>query len=107
MAPAPEDLFGAATPARHGRWREGWFRSCVSGKSQTGVSSGEETAGLARDLPVGSSSAFRWRFRTFRGRLAFFFVSLLIVVLATSFFVVLQANRSTALRQIEANLDTG
>jgi adenylate cyclase len=47
------------------------------------------------------------RFRTFRGRLAFFFLSLIALVLAASFFLVLQANRRHALRQIEDNLHTG
>ena len=47
------------------------------------------------------------RFRTFRGRLAFFFLSLVSLVLAASFLIVLQANRRYALRQIETNLRTG
>ena len=46
-------------------------------------------------------------FRTFRGRLAFFFVSLVAVVLAASFLIVLQANRRHAARQIEDNLHAG
>lgn len=47
------------------------------------------------------------RFRTFRGRLSFFFLSLVALVLAASFLIVLQANRRYALRQIETNLRTG
>ena len=47
------------------------------------------------------------RFRTFRGRLAFFFLSLIGLVLAASFFLVLQANRRHALQQIEDNLQAG
>ena len=47
------------------------------------------------------------RFRTFRGRLSFFFLSLVALVLAASFLIVLQANRRHALRQIETNLRTG
>lgn len=47
------------------------------------------------------------RFRTFRGRLAFFFLSLVALVLAASFLIVLQANRRHALRQIETNLRSG
>ena len=47
------------------------------------------------------------RFRTFRGRLAFVFLSLFALVLAASFFIALQANRRYALRQIETNLRTG
>ncbi len=46
-------------------------------------------------------------FRTFRGRLAFFFLSLVAVVLAASFFIVLEANRRHATRQIEENLHVG
>ncbi len=46
-------------------------------------------------------------FRTFRGRLAFFFLSLVAVVLAASFFLVLQANRRHAQRQIAENLHAG
>ena len=46
-------------------------------------------------------------FRTFRGRLAFFFLSLVAFVLAASFLIVLQANRRHAQRQIEANLHAG
>ncbi len=46
-------------------------------------------------------------FRTFRGRLAFFFLSLVAVVLAASFFIVLEANRRHATRQIEENLHAG
>ena len=47
------------------------------------------------------------RFRTFRGRLSFFFLSLVALVLAASFLIVLQANRRHALRQIEDNLHAG
>jgi len=50
---------------------------------------------------------FPWHFRTFRGRLAFFFLSLVAVVLAASFLIVLQANRRHAQRQIEDNLHGG
>ena len=46
-------------------------------------------------------------FRTFRGRLAFFFLSLVAVVLTASFLLVLQANRRHAARQIEDNLRAG
>ncbi len=42
------------------------------------------------------------QFRTFRGRL-----TLIAVVLAASFLIVLQANRRHAMRQIEANLQSG
>ena len=52
-------------------------------------------------------SVLHLRFRTFRGRLAFFFLSLVSLVLAASFLFVLQANRRYALRQIETNLRTG
>ena len=48
-----------------------------------------------------------WHFRTFRGRLAFFFLSLVAVLLAASFLIVLQANRRHAQRQIEDNLHAG
>ncbi|MDQ3545771.1 MAG: HAMP domain-containing protein [Verrucomicrobiota bacterium] len=47
------------------------------------------------------------QFRTFRGRLAFFFLSLIAIVLAVSFLIVLQANRRHAARQIEDNLRAG
>ena len=50
---------------------------------------------------------FPLHFRTFRGRLAFFFLSLVAVVLAASFLIVLQANRRHAQRQIEDNLHAG
>ena len=46
-------------------------------------------------------------FRTFRGRLAFFFLSLIGFVLAASFLIVLQANRRHASSQIEENLHAG
>lgn len=50
----------------------------------------------------------RWlQFRTFRGRLNFVFLSLLVVLLAAIFFIVLNANRHNALRQIDAGLETG
>ena len=52
-------------------------------------------------------SVLHLRFRTFRGRLSFFFLSLVALVLAASFLIVLQANRRHALRQIETNLRTG
>jgi adenylate cyclase len=48
-----------------------------------------------------------WHFRTFRGRLAFFFLSLVTILLAASFLIVLQANRRHAQRQIEDNLHAG
>ena len=47
------------------------------------------------------------RFRTFRGRLSFIFLSLVALVLAASILIVLQANRRHALRQIETNLRNG
>ena len=50
---------------------------------------------------------FPWHFRTFRGRLAFFFLSLVAILLAASFLIVLQANRRHAQRQIEENLHGG
>jgi adenylate cyclase len=50
---------------------------------------------------------FRWHFRTFRGRLAFFFLSLVASLLAASFLIVLQANRRHAQTQIEDNLHAG
>ena len=50
---------------------------------------------------------FPWHFRTFRGRLAFFFLSLVAILLAASFVIVLQANRRHAQRQIEENLHGG
>lgn len=50
---------------------------------------------------------FPWHFRTFRGRLAFFFLSLVAILLAASFLIVLQANRRHAQRQIEDNLHGG
>ena len=46
-------------------------------------------------------------FRTFRGRLAFFILSLVAVVLGASFLIVLQANRRHAARQIADNLQAG
>ena len=52
-------------------------------------------------------SVLHLRFHTFRGRLSFFFLSLIALVLAASFLIVLQANRRHALRQIEDNLRTG
>jgi adenylate cyclase len=52
-------------------------------------------------------SMLHWRFRTFRGRLSFFFLSLVALVLGVSFLIVLQANRRHALRQIETNLRSG
>ncbi len=52
-----------------------------------------------------SLSAFR--FRTLRGRLVFIFLSLLTVLQAVTFLLVLQANRQHALRQIDAGLATG
>jgi len=52
-------------------------------------------------------SILHWRFRTFRGRLSFFFLSLVALVLGASFLIVLQANRRHALRQIETNLRSG
>ncbi|MBA2430906.1 MAG: HAMP domain-containing protein [Chthoniobacterales bacterium] len=48
-----------------------------------------------------------FRFRTFRGRLSFFFLSLVALLLATTFLIVLQANRRHAQRQIEDNLRAG
>ncbi len=50
---------------------------------------------------------FPLHFRTFRGRLAFFFLSLVAVVLAASFLIVFQANRRHAARQIEDSLHAG
>jgi len=50
---------------------------------------------------------FPWHFRTFRGRLAFFFLSLVAILLSASFLIVLQANRRHAQRQIEENLHGG
>ncbi|CAN5624136.1 hypothetical protein BH20VER1_BH20VER1_17890 [soil metagenome] len=47
------------------------------------------------------------RFRTFRRRLSFFFLSLVALILAVTFLIVLQANRRHAAREIEANLRTG
>ncbi len=52
-------------------------------------------------------SVLQLRFRTFRGRLAFFFLSLIALVLSASFLIVLQANRRHALQQIENNLRGG
>lgn len=46
-------------------------------------------------------------FRTFRGRLAAVFLSLLIAVQAATILLVLNANRRNALRQIESSLETG
>ncbi len=49
----------------------------------------------------------RLRFRTFRGRLSFFFLSLVALLLAAIFLIVLQANRRHAVRQIQNNLRGG
>src|SRR5438093_3160855 len=46
-------------------------------------------------------------FRTFRGRLAFFFLSLIALLLGATFLIVLQSNRRYALREVENNLRTG
>jgi adenylate cyclase len=48
-----------------------------------------------------------FRFRTLRGRLTFIILSLLIVLQAATFSLVLNANRRHALRQIESGLETG
>ena len=47
-----------------------------------------------------------FRFRTLRGRLVCVIVSLLIVLQAATFFLVLSTNRPHAVRQIDAGLET-
>lgn len=47
------------------------------------------------------------RFRTLRGRLVGVFLPLLVVLQAATFFLVLNANRRNALRQIDTDLETG
>ena len=48
-----------------------------------------------------------FRFRTLRGRLTFIILTLLVVLQAATFFLVLNANRRHALRQINAGLEQG
>ena len=49
----------------------------------------------------------RLQFKTFRSYVAFVFLSLVAIVLATGYFVVVSANRSASIGQIDENLRTG